>query len=63
MTRVETLRQQASILRSLAKSFDAPLLRADLLVLAKRCEELADEAVREISERRAQPTSDQAPSA
>ena len=57
MNRVETLRQQASILRSLAKSFDTPELRADLLVLAKRCEELAEDAQREITERKARPIS------
>ena len=41
MTRVETLREQASVLRALAASFDDPSIRTDLLRLAERCEELA----------------------
>jgi hypothetical protein len=41
MTRVETLREQASILRAIAASFDDDVIRADLLRLAERCEELA----------------------
>jgi hypothetical protein len=57
MNRVETLREQASILRSLAKAFDSPTICGDLLGLAKRCEELAAEAEREIMQRKAQPIS------
>ena len=41
MTRVETLREQASILRAVAITFDDEVIRADLLKLAERCEELA----------------------
>lgn len=41
MTRVETLREQASILRAVAASFDDQVIRSDLLRLAERCEELA----------------------
>ncbi len=41
MTRVETLREQASILRALAATFDDQVIRGDLLRLAERCEELA----------------------
>jgi len=41
MTRVETLREQASVLRALAASFDDASIRADLVRLAERCEELA----------------------
>jgi hypothetical protein len=44
MTRVGVLRERANILRTLAQSFDSPTLRADLLVLAKRCEEPAHAA-------------------
>lgn len=58
MTRVQTLREQASIMRTLAKSFDSPALRAELLVIAQRCEELADEAARQISVRQSQPIRD-----
>ena len=53
MTRVGVLRERANILRTLAQSFDSPTLQADLLVLAKRCEELAHAAEREITERNA----------
>jgi hypothetical protein len=55
MTRVETLREQAHVMRALAKSFSSPALRDELMGLAKRCEEPADEAVREISERQSRP--------
>jgi two-component sensor histidine kinase len=41
MDRIETLREQASIIRSLARSFDSPALRENLLYVAKRCEQLA----------------------
>ena len=41
MTRVETLREQASILRAVAASFDDEVIRTDLLRLAQRCDELA----------------------
>ena len=41
MTRVETLREQAGILRSVAASFDDEVIRGDLIKLAERCEELA----------------------
>jgi len=44
----ESLREQASALRVLATYFKAHLIRDDLLRLAKRCEELADEIEREI---------------
>jgi hypothetical protein len=57
MNRVEILREQASLIRSLARSFDTPELRTGLLVLANRCEELADEAQGEITERKARPIS------
>jgi hypothetical protein len=57
MYRVETLREQARILRTLAKFFDSPPLRGDVLVLAKRSDELAEEIVREIADDR-KPTMD-----
>lgn len=44
MTRVGILRERANNLRTLAQSFDSPTIRADLLVLAKRSEELAHAA-------------------
>ncbi len=46
----KTLREQASALRLLATYFEANLIRDDLLRLAERCEELADEIEREITE-------------
>jgi hypothetical protein len=55
MTRAETLREQAHVMRALAKSFDSPALREELMGLAKRCEELAGEAQREISARQSRP--------
>jgi hypothetical protein len=51
MERIRTLREQATVIRSLAKALDQPLLRADLLVLALRCEEMAEEAESEVTER------------
>jgi hypothetical protein len=50
MDRIEILREQASIIRSLARSFDSPALRENLLHVAKRCEQLAA-ANREEAER------------
>jgi hypothetical protein len=43
----ESLREQASALRLVASYFEASLIRDDLLRLADRCDELADEAERE----------------
>jgi uncharacterized protein Yka (UPF0111/DUF47 family) len=43
MTQAEMLQEQAIILRTLAKSIDVPLLRADLLALATRVDAMADE--------------------
>ncbi len=42
MTRVETLREQAGILRTLANSFDDAVIRGDLLRVADRCDDLAN---------------------
>ena len=43
------LREQAAIMRRLADSFDVPAIRAALLDLAQRCEEMAVEMAAEIS--------------
>ena len=51
MDLVEILREQASKLRSLAKSSEASTIRARILELSRWCEDLADETEREISER------------
>ena len=50
MAKMETLRERANILRTL----ESPVIRADLFVLAKRCEALASEAERESTEREPQ---------
>jgi hypothetical protein len=46
MKRVEIMREQGAILRSLAASFDDPKIKADLLGLAAQCDQLAEEATR-----------------
>jgi hypothetical protein len=43
MGRIEILREQVRIIRSLASSFDPPALRETLLYVARRCEQPADE--------------------
>jgi len=57
MTRAETFREQASVLRTLAKSFELPALRGDLIALAERCEALAEEAERRATQQTAPRTS------
>jgi hypothetical protein len=47
MTRVDVLRSQASVLWRLAESFDIPLIRYDLRTLGARCEEMAEDLLRE----------------
>ncbi len=42
MERVATLREQASVLRALARSFDIATIRNQLLDLASRCDALAN---------------------
>jgi hypothetical protein len=42
MERIATLREQASVLRTLASSFDIQSIRDQLLDLAVRCEQLAE---------------------
>jgi hypothetical protein len=41
MERIATLREQASVLRALARSFDIPAMRDQLLDIAARCDALA----------------------
>ena len=41
MTRVQTLREQVRVLRSLAGSFDDESIRDDLTALAEHCEDMA----------------------
>jgi hypothetical protein len=43
MTRLDMLREQAAILRSLAATVDIPKIRHELLNLAARCDDLAKE--------------------
>ena len=43
MARLDMLREQAAILRSLAATIDIPKIRQDLLNLAARCDHLAKE--------------------
>ena len=57
MRLVDTLREQARTLHLLATSFEAHLLRDDLLILASRCKQLADDAEREITAREVRPIS------
>jgi hypothetical protein len=59
MTRVETLREQARVLRSLASSFDAHVIAQDLTKLAERCEELAAQIEHSIRRDLSKPIDDQ----
>jgi hypothetical protein len=50
MTHVEQLREQASVLRALAPSFDNARIREQLLLIAAQCDEWAaarEQAIRE----------------
>jgi hypothetical protein len=55
MDEAKTLREKARALRSLATPSETQMVRDDLFVLAKRCEELANEIEREITESNARP--------
>ena len=55
MMRVNILREQATKIRVIADTVGSPTLRADLLILAMRSEELANEIAREVTERASQP--------
>jgi hypothetical protein len=58
MTRVQTLREQASILRKLAESFDDQVIRGDLVRLAERCEDLANKIAVALQREASRPRSD-----
>jgi len=51
LKRVDALREQATLLRTLAQSFESPQIKEDLRLLAERCDKLAVGAAREISDR------------
>ena len=51
MRRIQTLRDQAELLRRLAANFDMPTIKADLMRLAERCDALADGLARELAQR------------
>ena len=55
--RARMLREQAAVLRRLASSFEKPEVRGDLFILAKRCEELADEVGRDAPAESSRPVS------
>lgn len=58
MTRVETLREQASILRTLAESFNDAVIRGDLLRVADRCEDLATRIAAALQQEKSRPKAD-----
>ena len=58
MTRVETLREQASLLRKLASSFDDQVIQSDLVRLAERCEDLASKIAVALQREASRPKSD-----
>ena len=62
MHRVQTLKEQADLLRRLADSFEMPRIKEDLLNLAERCDQLAAKAARELAEQGSRPLADVAKS-
>jgi hypothetical protein len=58
MKRVEILKEQAVVLRTLAESFDVPSIKEDLLNLAERCDRLAINMARQISDQLERPISE-----
>jgi len=48
MDRIATLREQASVLRALAGSFDIHTIRDQLIELAARCDDLANSIERDL---------------
>jgi len=58
MQRVETLRDQANLLRRLAESFELPQIKEDLLHLAARCDELAANVARALADERSRPVAE-----
>ena len=62
MNRVEILREQAAVFRNLVERVTSPQFKEELLFLAERCDRLADNMAREISDRLTQPISSKPPS-
>ena len=62
MGRVETLREQADLLRRLAVSFESPQIKEDLLGLAERCDRLAADLSRGLADQQMRPVTDLAKS-
>jgi transcriptional regulator of met regulon len=58
MQRVETLREQASLLRRLAASFGSPQIKEDLLRLAARCDRLAADFSQQFTAQQMRPDAD-----
>jgi hypothetical protein len=58
MGRIETLREQADLLRRLAMSFQSPQIKEDLLSLAERCDRLAAKFSRGLAEQQMRPVAD-----
>jgi hypothetical protein len=58
MGRIETLREQADLMRRLAMSFDSPQIKQDLLGLAERCDRLAAKFSRGLAEQQMRPVAD-----
>ena len=58
MTRGQTLREQARVIRSLAGTFDDGAIRHDLAQLAERCEELASQIEQNIRQSLKKPIHD-----
>jgi hypothetical protein len=55
MTHVEQLREQASVLRTLAESFNTVRIREQLILIAAQCEEWAASREQALRERREPP--------
>jgi hypothetical protein len=62
MNRVDILREQAAVFRSLVVRVELPQFKEELLFLAERCERLAGNMARQISDRLVQPISGKPPS-
>ena len=55
MQRVEVLKQQAELLRRMAASFNAPVIKEDLLNMAELCETVAERVRLELLKRQPRP--------
>lgn len=62
MQRVEVLKQQAELLRRMAASFHALVIKEDLLNIAERCETVAERVRLELLKREQRPIADVASS-